>query len=305
MVVEWSSTALRVLRAVAERGSFTAAAAALGYSQSAVSRQVAALERSAGARLFERGPGGVRLTAAGVTLEQYAAAALDAVDRAERLLHHTEPGGGTVRLGVFASAVTALAPGALALMARRRPDVAVLTREASTLALVRSLRAATVDLVVVSSRPPYPPPDDQDPPLDLEVLLEGDMAVAVPETFPLGHDGTTTLAELQAATWIISPLTPGEPGFGAWPTLPRRPTIGHQTRDWMAKLALVAAGCGVATIPPYLAGCLPNGVRLVRVADGEPVTRRALLARRPGPPASAVVDLASCLREVAGELAVT
>lgn len=65
---EWSPTTLRVLRAIAETGSFTAAAAAFGYTQSAVSRQVAVLERAAGARLFERGQGGVRLTTAGRTL---------------------------------------------------------------------------------------------------------------------------------------------------------------------------------------------------------------------------------------------
>ncbi len=101
--MEWSSTSLRLLRAVAETGSFTAAAAALGYTQSTVSRQMAVLERASGSRLFERRPGGVRLTPAGVTLLRHASAALDEVDRAGRRLQGTDPAGGTLRLACSAA----------------------------------------------------------------------------------------------------------------------------------------------------------------------------------------------------------
>jgi len=300
--MEWSSTTLRVLRAIAEAGSFTAAAATLGYTQSAVSRQVAVLERAAGARLFERGPGGVRLTTAGRTLLRHGSAALDEMDRAERILQGADPTGGTVRLGVFISAGGALIPEALALLKRRAPEVEVVTRDGSSPALTRSLRASTLDLAVISSRSPYPPPDDQKPALQLDVLLEGDLLVAVPEKGDLGRGGSVTLAELQQARWISSPHTPGDPGLGVWPALPQRPTVAHQARDGLSKLALVAAGDGVTTLPPYLVGLVPSGVRLVGVSDGVPITGRVLLARLPGAATPAVTELAGCVKEAATRL---
>lgn len=302
LVMEWSSTSLRLLRAIAESGSFTAAAVALGYTQSAVSRQMAVLERAADARLFERQAGGVRLTGAGLTLLRHASAALDEVDRAAQVLQGADPDGGTARLGIFTSAGAVLVPEALGLMRRRRSDVQVVTREGSTPTLVRSLRASTLDLAVISARPPYPAPDDQDPPLELDVLLEGDLLVAVPALGDLGRDGSVSLADLQDATWISNPQTPNEPGLGVWPALPRRPTIGHQARDWLTKLALVAGGWGITTLPSYLVALVPAGVRLVRVRDGAPVSRRVLLARPPGMVTPAVVEFADCLREAATRL---
>jgi len=216
LVMEWSSTSLRLLRAIAESGSFTAAAVALGYTQSAVSRQMAVLERAADARLFERQAGGVRLTGAGLTLLRHASAALDEVDRAAQVLQGADPDGGTARLGIFTSAGAVLVPEALGLMRRRRSDVQVVTREGSTPTLVRSLRASTLDLAVISARPPYPAPDDQDPSLELDVLLEGDLLVAVPALGDLGRDGSVSLAALQDATWISNPQTPRPPTNLAW-----------------------------------------------------------------------------------------
>lgn len=302
VVMEWSSTSLRLLRAIAETGSFTAAAAALGYTQSAVSRQVAGLERAADVRLFERRAGGVRLTPAGITLLRHGSVALDEVDRAVRLVHGAEPAGGSATLGVFTSLGAALVPEVLTLMGQRAPDVEVLTREGPTPALVRGLRARTLDLALVSSRPPYAAPDDQDPPFELDVLLEGDLLVAVPAAGDLGREGSVTLADLQDARWITGPQATGEPGLGVWPALARRPVIGHQARDWLTKLTLVAGGWGVTTLPSYLVALAPDTVRLVRVTGGAPVSRRVLLARLPGVPTPAVTALAAAAREAAGHL---
>ncbi|MDT8911960.1 LysR family transcriptional regulator [Amycolatopsis sp. PS_44_ISF1] len=300
--MEWSSTTLRMYRALAETGSFTAAAASLGYSQSAVSRQIAALERAAGERLVERGAAGARLTAAGSVLLRHAAAALDELDRAERALSGTAPGTVSIRLGVFTSVGAALIPETLALMRRRAPEVEVTTREGSTPALTRSVRAGTMDVAVLSSRLPARPLDDQEPPLAVETLLEGDLLVAVPARGDLGLGGSVTLAELAAAPWIASPSTAGEPAMGVWPALPRRPVVSHVARDWLGKLALVGSGHGVTTIPPYLVGTAPAGVRFARVADGDPVTRRVVMARRPGPAGAATSALGECLRAAAAGL---
>src|SRR4029078_6067184 len=81
-----SLTALRVFRAVAEQGTFTAAAASLGYTQSAVSRQIAAIERAAGTQLLERRPDGVRLTPAGRVVVRRATIVLDEIDTTAREL---------------------------------------------------------------------------------------------------------------------------------------------------------------------------------------------------------------------------
>ncbi|MDQ2814465.1 MAG: LysR family transcriptional regulator [Actinomycetota bacterium] len=301
--MEWTSTSLRVLRAVAEYGSFTAAAAALGYTQSAVSRQIAALERVAGVALFERRAAGVRITAAGRTMLHHASVALDEVDRAGQLIRGTaETGRVVLRLGVFTSAGPALLPDTLELMHRRAPHVDIVTREGSTPSLAAGLRASTLDVAVIGSQPPYPPPDDEDPPFELTVLLEGELVVAVPADSAIGPEGRASLAELAVATWVASPHTSREPAFGAWPALQQRPAVAHQARDWLTKLTLVARGHGVTTVPPYLASVLPRGVRLVRVTDSEPIRRRASIARLPGPPSDAVAQLCSCLRDTALDL---
>jgi len=156
-----SLVALRVFREVAERGTLTAAATALGYTQSAVSRRIAALERAAGTQLLERRHSGVRLTPAGRIVLRRAATAVDEVDAAARELAGLPGEPGTVRLGWFTSAGAALLPRALAALHHTHPAITVTTREGSTPALVRALRAGTLDLALLASAPPFRPPDTE------------------------------------------------------------------------------------------------------------------------------------------------
>jgi Transcriptional regulator len=130
-----SLTALRVFRAVAEQGTFTAAAASLGYTQSAVSRQIAAIERVAGAELLERRRDGVRLTAAGLVVMRRATTVLDEIDATARELSGLPGQTGTVRLGWFPSAGAVLLPRALVALRRTDPGLHVVSREGSTPAL--------------------------------------------------------------------------------------------------------------------------------------------------------------------------
>jgi DNA-binding transcriptional LysR family regulator len=117
-------TGLRVVREVAERGSFTAAAASLGYTQSAVSRQVAAMEAAAGGPLFRRASRGVRLTEAGSVLLRHADRVLDQIDVARRELA-VSPGlaTGRPRVGAFPTAVAALLPRAIAAFRSRHAGI--------------------------------------------------------------------------------------------------------------------------------------------------------------------------------------
>ncbi|MCC9306699.1 LysR family transcriptional regulator [Kitasatospora sp. RB6PN24] len=297
--MEPSLTGLRVLREIAERGSFSAAAAELGYTQSAVSRQVAALERAAGVKLFDRGPGGVALTAPGATLLRHAVVALDALAAAERELKGVAPECSVVRLGTFPSAGTLILPRTLAVLRRTQPGIRVTTREATTPALVRALRARTIDLAILAVRPPYRPLDDQTPRLECETLLETKLLLAVPADSGLGNRDVVDLEELAGQEWIAGGSNPAEPMMGVWPGLPGRPRITHTARDWLTKLHLVAAGSGITTVPQGLADVVPAGVRLVEVRGGPAEHRRVVLARLPGPRPPGVAQVIQVLHREA------
>ncbi|MFF8990378.1 LysR family transcriptional regulator [Streptomyces sp. NPDC014983] len=302
--METTLVGLRVLREVAERGTFTAAAEALGYTQSAVSRQMAALEQATGARLFDRYAGGVRLTGSGRALLRHAVVALDALEAADRELRGAEEvERGRVRLGFFPTAGALIVPRALAMLRQEHPHLEVTTREATTPSLVRALRAGTLDLAILSSRPPHRSPDTDDPPLSVEPLLEVRLAVAVPTSGPFAERGSVSVEEIAREPWIASPGTADEPLLGVWPGLPGRPKIRHTARDWLTKLHLVAAGAGITTATPTLLPVVPPGVRLVPVEGVAEEARRVSLVRMPGPLKAPAHALARTLRRQAADLA--
>ncbi|WP_248959571.1 LysR family transcriptional regulator [Sphaerisporangium perillae] len=294
-----SLTALRVFREVAERGTFTSAAAALGYTQSAVSRQIATLERAAGAPLLERRHDGVRLTAAGHVVLRRATTVLDQLSATARELAGLPAEAGTVRVGWFASAGAVLLPRAIAALRRTHPAITVTSREGSTPALVRALRAGTVDLALLASSPPFRPPDAESPALVLRTLTERSLCLAVPATHPLARRDFVDIADLRGQRWIAGPSSGEETLMGVWPGLDERPEIAHTARDWLAKLHLVAAGCGVTTVAPSLAPAAPQGVRILAVRGGPQEQRRIILARLPHPLTEPVAHLADALRAAA------
>lgn len=283
-----SSTGLRVLRQIAESGSFTAAATRLGYTQSAVSRQAAALERSAGTALFERRPDGVRLTPAGLTLLRHARTILDCLTAAERDLTGTVSRTERVRLGLFLSAGAAILPLSLARLAATDPQITVTTTEGTTPSLVRALRAGSIDLAVLTSRPPHRPLDGESPRLHVETVTDTELVVAVPSTGEFAGRTAVHVDELIDAPWIAAPASNAEPLLGVWPGLPGRPDIVHCARDWLTKLQLVAGGFGVTTVPSRLSPVLPPGVSLLHVEGAPPEIRRVLVARLPGRPTPAI-----------------
>lgn len=296
-----SLTALRVFREVAERGTLTAAAAALGYTQSAVSRQIATLERAAGAPLLERRHDGVRLTAAGRIVLHRATAVVEQLDATARELAGLPAEAGTVRVGWFTSAGAVLLPRAVAALRRSHPAVTVTSREGSTPALVRAVRAGSVDLAVLASVPPFRPPDAESPALELETLAERSLCLAVPAGHPLARGDYVDVADLRGQRWIASASAGEEKLMGVWPGLDERPEIAHTARDWLAKLHLVAAGCGLTTVPVSLASAAPPGVRVLAVRGGPQEQRRLVLARLPRPMSEPAALLAQALRAAAAE----
>ncbi|MBC6457287.1 LysR family transcriptional regulator [Actinomadura sp. HBU206391] len=295
-----SLTGLRVVREIAERGTFSAAADSLDYTQSAVSRQVAAVERAAGTPVFERRRDGVRPTAAGRVILRHAAAVLDEIDAADRELRGLPAETGTVRLGAFPTAGAVLLPQALTLLRRTHPGISVVTRDGGTPSLVRGLRAGSLDLAILGSAPPFRAPDSEEPALTIETLAERNLCVAVPATHPLAAGDWVDVGDLQGQRWIAGRSSSDEPQLGAWPGLAGRPDIVHTSRDWLTKLRLVAAGCGLTTVPAVLAAAVPPGVRVLAVRGGPEERRRVIVAHLPHRLPEATARVIEALRAVAG-----
>jgi DNA-binding transcriptional LysR family regulator len=87
--------------------------------------------------------------------------------------------------------------------------------------------------------------------------------------------------------------------MGVWPGLDEKPDIAHTARDWLAKLHLVAAGCGLTTVSAALTSAAPDGVRILPVRGGAQEQRRLLLARLPHRPSEPVARVADALRAAA------
>jgi DNA-binding transcriptional LysR family regulator len=290
MAADFSPTGLRVLREVAQTGSFSAAAQSLGYTQSAISRQAATLEAVAGRRLFDRGRQGVALTPAGNRLLASAIRALGELDAAQRELAGELTSSDPVRLGAFATAVAALVPKALASLP---PQLIVTVREATTPALARALRAGTLDLAVLAQAPPFRPPDSESPALELTTISERELVVGVPADHPLARARAVEVHQLEGQVWVASRSDARDSLLGVWPGLAERPDVRYVVRDWLAKLQIVAAGLAITTIAPITLDVLPAGVKVIAVRGEPQETRRIVLARRPGPldgPAAQVAE---------------
>jgi DNA-binding transcriptional LysR family regulator len=289
MVADFSPSGLRVLREVAQAGSFSAAAHSLGYTQSAVSRQVATLEAVSGRRLFDRSRHGVTLTPAGTRLLARAVRILDELDAALHEATGEQLALGPVRLGAFATAAAGLVPRALASLP---PQLNVTLREGTTPALTRALRAGTLDLAILALAPPFRPPDTS-PALELTTLSERELLIGVSASHPLASAQAVEVEQLKGQVWVASRSDPGDSLLGVWPGLAERPDVRYVVRDWLAKLQIVAAGLAITTLAPITLDALPDRVKALAVRGEPQETRRLVVAGRPGPldrPTARVID---------------
>ncbi|MEV6107197.1 LysR family transcriptional regulator [Streptomyces sp. NPDC051940] len=251
---------LEVFRSVARHGSFTAAGAELGFTQSAVSRQIAALEAEFGAPLFDRLPRGVRLTEQGLHALAHANAALDRLAAARRdLAALRDVRAGRLRLGSFATAGAALVPRALAAFRARHPDVAVSHSEGFSRDHVAALRAGDLDLAVVSG---YREELEVFEAVDLAPVLDEQVLVALPAGHRLARRRTLRLAELEGEPWIAGSSSPEDTLISACLRKGFRPRIEFVAKEWVAKFGFVTAGFGLTLVPELAAGALPAGLVL-------------------------------------------
>ncbi|MET8213836.1 LysR family transcriptional regulator [Streptomyces sp. NPDC058293] len=280
-MAEFTLTGLRIVHQVAAAGSFTRAAETLGYTQSAISRQVAAMEAAAGAPIFDRSRRGVALTPAGQVLVRRATEILADMAATElELAGLRDRLAGRLTIGAYPTAAMALVPRAMAQVTSGHPGLAVVLEETSTPALLQRLRTGRLEVAVIGVGHGLPDYDLSE--LRQTTAIQGDLLVAVPDTHRFaGHDGIT-VPELAQEHWIAGDGAPGEPQFGAWPTL-SDPHIAHTARSWSTRLGLVAAGLGITVIPDLALPALPAGVRAVAVTDSYWPGRATVVVTRPRP----------------------
>lgn len=270
---ELTLTGLRVMLEVAQRGSFTAAAEALGYTQSAVSRQIIATEAAVGAPLFERRARGVRPTQSGEALLRHARHVLAHVEAAElEIAGLRDRIAGRLAVGAYPTAAAALVPRAIARLQKAHPALTVSLWEAGSPAQLRRLRAGRIEMAVVAIGEDLPDYDFTG--LRIEVVRTGrGMGVAVHAAHPLASRDEVHVDDLAQEAWIVGAGGEGEPQFGAWPTL-EDPRVAYEARGWQTRLGLVAAGLGVSVLPGLAADTVPQGVKWLRVEDPALVLKR-------------------------------
>lgn len=275
MPLEVNPQQLRALRAVLDTGSFTAASEQLGYTQSALSKQISALETATGVKLFVRGPRGVQPTDAAQRFSRRAIAVLDHLDAAERELSDISDVGGRAALGAFPTAAMELAPRAIARVHGEHPSVEVAFAESSTPVLIRRLRAGRLDLAIIASGEGLPDWDLTG--IETERLPSATLRVAVSRQHRFAHLSSVSVSDLADEAWIAGNGARGEPQFGPWPSL-AEPRIFAVFDHWTTRLGFVAAGLGITTIPSLAIGALPSDVVAVAVDDTNPTERTLLLA---------------------------
>ena len=243
---------LTVLREVALRGSFSAAADALAYTQPAVSQQIARLEKQVGVKLIEREPRGIRLTPAGDVLVRHTERILAQLAEAdEELQAVSDQARGRLRIGSFATAAGTLVPRAVASFRRLRPAIEVEISLLDPHESIPALRRGELEIAVTEEGGFSGDPDTTG--LGFEHLLDDHMWVSLPADHPLATRHAVELAELRDEDWMFACLS----GTCADSNVVLRacrdagfePRIAYQSDDYFAIQGLVASGMGVALIP--------------------------------------------------------
>ena len=300
---------LRVLCEVARQGSFSAAAMSLGYTQPAISRQIATLEAEVGMVLVRRVPHGVVLTDAGRLLVDRAEGILGRLTEAElELKSLASLDGGTLRLASFASAAASIVPLAVARFRERYPAVELSIRMADPVVSLPALRAGELDLALSHDAlgrfgdPVGQLTEAADEFSDLELihLFDDPMYIAMRADHPLAGTGPADLAMFADEPWMLatSDTCPDSRLFlRACHAAGFEPRIAFQNDDYQAILGFVSAGVGVALIPDMVARGIRDDVAL-RDLD-PPAPPRPIIAVLPAgyqsPAAKAMLEV---LREV-------
>src|ERR1700735_3181523 len=269
---------LRVLVEVARRGSFSSAAEALSYTQSAVSQQVATLEAETGMTLLERHARGVRVTPAGHALVEHAEGILARLEAAEAELSAIAGlRAGRLRMASFPTAGATLMPLAIATFRAAYPEVELTLAEGEPEEIAPRLSAGEFDLALLFE---FEEPDALDG-LERVELLADPMYLALPGAHTLARKSGLRLADLRGEAWIqTSRESPcarhvvrccHAAGF--------EPNVSFESDDYQTVQGLVAAGVGVALIPELALSVVREEIAIRAVAPRPPA--RQVIAAAP------------------------
>ncbi len=269
---------LIVLREVGRQGSFSRTADALGYTQPAISRQIALLERETGATLVERRRDGVRLTDAGELLVGHADAVLGRLEDAEAELNELlGMESGRLRMSSLTSAAATIMPLAIAEFRQRLPGVELSVSMVDPPGLLPLLRTGELDIALGNDSGHAALAD-----IESVHLFDEPMLIALPTEHPLAHRKTLALADLAEERWMLGTTT-SCPDAGRFIRACHRtgfePRIAFHNDDYTAILGFVAAGVGVAPIPEMVVRNPPGNVSIC--ALGPDTLTRSIVASMP------------------------
>jgi DNA-binding transcriptional LysR family regulator len=259
---------LLTFREVARQRSFSRAAENLSLTQSAVSQQVAALERQLGTRLLDRRPGGLRLTAPGEQLLEHASAIADRLTLADaQIAEEVAAERRELRIGAFPSVLATIVPAAVSALLATAPDLQVSVTEGRTDELARGVRDGSLHLAVAfqdahAARQEHPGTRRHD-------LFTEPMVAALPPRHRLRSRDRIALSDLAHDPWTAASRDGliaracARAGF--------TPRIAYLSSDPLSIRAIIAAGLAVALTPRLLATHL-HGVHITTVQD-EPAQR--------------------------------
>lgn len=274
-------TRIGVLRAVARYGSFSGAADALGYTQPAVSRQIATLEAETGAVLVKRTVRGARLTDAGEVLVRHGEIIFAAIDAAE-----TELGAvlglqaGRLHLATIASAAASIVPLAITRFRAEHPGVELVVEMMEPEHSLPRLRGGELDIALINDGEPV-----AGEPIERIHLLDDPLFVALPPGHRLAERRRLRLRDLAAEPWMLAPVTTACPDTAIFTSACRAegftPKIAFENDDYHAILGFVAAGVGVAMIPDLVARAAREDVVFRSLSAGS-LSRQILAAAATG-----------------------
>lgn len=290
---------LQIFAAVAQHGSFTAAAEALYMTHSAVSQQMALLERQLGVRLVIRGPRGVELTESGKLLAERSTGLLGTIAGIEQEMQDLKAKHASVRLGAFPTAGADLIPRVLREYQQRYPETKVVLRSAHAADMPALLREGGIHLGLVWDYDFLP----RTMPADVEWLHLADdpLFALVSADHPLAGESEVDLVEFAGESWVIRGHNP--PYDEAFTTMCRlagfEPQIGFVTEDYLSAQGLVAAGIGVSAAPRLALVAQRPDVVAVPIAGAAPHRRIAAVRMRTASHPEAAEQMLEVLRKAA------
>jgi DNA-binding transcriptional LysR family regulator len=274
---------LRALQAVAEGGSFSAAADALNYSQPAISKTIAGLELELGTVLVERQGHPLQLTDAGAALIRHADDVFARLSSAQAEVEAiARVDAGSVGVGTFSSAGATFVVDALCSFRRDHPNVDVSIAEGMPSAMVKRLRTGELDLAVIWDLPEAG--DDMGVGFELHHLFDDPWVIVLNPDHPLAGQESVRPRDLADEDWLLPSFNPEGPSARLLDRMCAaegfEPRIAFRVNDCQMTKAMVAANEGVSLIPALMLDPPPTDV-VVKPVQGKGIARRIAVVRLP------------------------